>query len=302
MSSTWIVIAGDVAVGALVETGRAIGGELVAVLVGPQPAAQALAAGGVDRVVHLVGPQDAPGEAFSAAVADQVAAAAPQVVLAADRPADRALAGAVAARTGAAALGGVREVEVVDGVVQVVRDALGGVVRERLALSGPTVLVLDPGGPLGAGVPVEIAEVTAVPAAVRVVERSAAVASGPDLRSAHRVVAVGRGLRAQQDVALADQLAAALDGATACSRPMAEGVGYFPRDRYVGVSGQQLSPDLYLAAGISGQVQHMIGARGAKVVVAINTDQDAPIFRECDYGVVGDLYELLPALTAALGR
>lgn len=302
MSTTWIVVAGDPAVGALVETGRAIGGELVALVVGPASAAQAVAAGGVDRVVHVVGPQDAPDEAFAAAVAEQVAAAAPQVVLAADRPADRALAGAVAARTGAGLLGAVRQVEVVDGAVQVVRDALGGIVRERLAVAAPTVLVLDAGGPLDAGTPVEIVEVTATVAAVRVVERHAAVVSGPDLRSARRVVAVGRGLRAKDDVALAEQLAAAIDGATACSRPLAEGVGYFPRDRYVGVSGQQLAPDLYLAAGISGQVQHMVGARGARVVVAINTDKDAPILRECDYGVVGDLYELLPALTAALAR
>ncbi|MCG2799830.1 MAG: electron transfer flavoprotein subunit alpha/FixB family protein, partial [Cellulomonas sp.] len=185
---------------------------------------------------------------------------------------------------------------------QVVRDALGGIVRERLAVAAPTVLVLDAGGPLDTGTPVEIVEVTAPVAAVRVVERNAAVVSGPDLRSARRVVAVGRGLREKDDVALAEQLAAAIDGATACSRPLAEGVGYFPRDRYVGVSGQQVTPDLYLAAGISGQVQHMVGARGARVIVAINTDKDASIFRECDYGVVGDLYELLPALTAALAR
>ncbi|MBU4336408.1 MAG: electron transfer flavoprotein subunit alpha/FixB family protein [Actinobacteria bacterium] len=302
MSNTWMVVAGDPAVGALVETGRAIGGELVALVVGPTSAAQAVAAGGVDRVVHLVGPQDAPYEAFAAAVAEQIAAAAPQIVLAADRPADRALAGAVAARTGAGLLGAVRQVEVVDGAVQVVRDALGGIVRERLAVAAPTVLVLDAGGPLDTGTPVEIVEVTAPVAAVRVVERNAAVVSGPDLRSARRVVAVGRGLREKDDVALAEQLAAAIDGATACSRPLAEGVGYFPRDRYVGVSGQQVTPDLYLAAGISGQVQHMVGARGARVIVAINTDKDASIFRECDYGVVGDLYELLPALTAALAR
>ncbi|MCG2800233.1 MAG: hypothetical protein L6367_17070, partial [Cellulomonas sp.] len=146
MSNTWMVVAGDPAVGALVETGRAIGGELVALVVGPTSAAQAVAAGGVDRVVHLVGPQDAPYEAFAAAVAEQIAAAAPQIVLAADRPADRALAGAVAARTGAGLLGAVRQVEVVDGAVQVVRDALGGIVRERLAVAAPTVLVLDTGG------------------------------------------------------------------------------------------------------------------------------------------------------------
>ncbi|MBU4214974.1 MAG: electron transfer flavoprotein subunit alpha/FixB family protein [Actinobacteria bacterium] len=302
MSSTWIVVAGDPTVGTLVETGRTIGGELVALVLGPRSTAQRVACAGVDRVVWLGEPGSAPLEAFAGAAADLVAAGRPQVVLAADRAADRVLAGAVAARTGAAALGGVRQVETVDGVVQVVRDALGGIVRERLALTGPTVLVLDGGALPDEGVPAPVEEVAVTPAGVRVVEEHPAAVGGPDLHSAHRVVAVGRGLRERGDVAIAEALAVALDGATACSRPMAEGVDFFPRDRYVGVSGQRVTPDLYLAAGISGQVQHMVGARGARIVVAINTDKDAPIFRECDYGVVGDLYEVLPALTEALGR
>lgn len=83
---------------------------------------------------------------------------------------------------------------------------------------------------------------------------------------------------------------------------MAEGVGWLPKDSYVGVSGQTVKPDLYVAVGVSGQLQHMAGVREARTIVAINNDEHAPIFAHADYGVVGDLYEVLPALVTALGR
>ena len=86
----------------------------------------------------------------------------------------------------------------------------------------------------------------------------------------------------------------------ACSRPLAEGTAWLSKDRYVGVSGMHVAPDLYLAAGISGQVQHTSGMSDSKVVVAVNSDANAPIFEVADYGIVGDLYDVLPAITAAL--
>lgn len=121
-----------------------------------------------------------------------------------------------------------------------------------------------------------------------------------NLASATRVVGVGRGFGAEADLDLARAVAAKLGAELACSRPIAEGVGWMPAERYVGVSGATIAPDLYLAVGISGQVQHLVGVRGAKVVVAINKDKNAPIFAHADLGVVGDLYEVLPALVAAL--
>ncbi len=87
----------------------------------------------------------------------------------------------------------------------------------------------------------------------------------------------------------------------ACSRPIAEGVKWLPTERYVGVSGATIKPDLYLAVGISGQIQHMVGVSGAKTIVAINKDKNAPIFGQADLGVIGDLYQVVPALIDALG-
>ena len=81
---------------------------------------------------------------------------------------------------------------------------------------------------------------------------------------------------------------------------MAEGLNWLGKDRYIGVSGQHIAPDVYFAIGISGQLQHMVGARGAKAIVAINTDENALVFKEADYCLVGDLYEIVPALTEAL--
>ena len=114
------------------------------------------------------------------------------------------------------------------------------------------------------------------------------------------MVGIGRGLKAREDVALIEALAEAAGAELACSRPLAEGVDWLAKERYIGISGQHIAPELYFAIGISGQLQHMVGVRGAETIVAINSDKNAPVFAQCDYGVVGDLYQLVPALTAAL--
>ena len=121
-----------------------------------------------------------------------------------------------------------------------------------------------------------------------------------NLAAASRIVAAGRGFKAEEDLQIARDLAAALGAELACSRPLAEGTAWLSKDRYVGVSGMHVAPDLYLAAGISGQVQHTSGMSDSKVVVAVNSDANAPIFEVADYGIVGDLYDVLPAITAAL--
>ena len=121
-----------------------------------------------------------------------------------------------------------------------------------------------------------------------------------DLGTAKRVVGVGRGFAAEADLELARALAVRLGAELACSRPIAEGVNWMPTERYLGVSGATIKPDLYVAIGISGQVQHLVGVNNAKVIVAINKDKNAPVFAHADFGVVGDLYQVLPELTKSL--
>ena len=120
-----------------------------------------------------------------------------------------------------------------------------------------------------------------------------------DLSQAERIVAIGRGIKGQEHIALAQQLAAALDAELAASRPICD-AGWLPMERQVGSSGQTVAPKLYLALGISGAIQHVVGMKGARTIVAVNKDAEAPIFEIADYGITGDLFEIVPAMIAAL--
>jgi len=120
-----------------------------------------------------------------------------------------------------------------------------------------------------------------------------------DLSQAERIVAVGRGIKGQENLPVAQKLAAALGAELAASRPICD-AGWLPMERQVGSSGQTVAPKLYLALGISGAIQHLVGMKGSGTIAAINKDPDAPIFEVADYGIVGDLFEIVPALVEAL--
>jgi electron transfer flavoprotein alpha subunit len=120
-----------------------------------------------------------------------------------------------------------------------------------------------------------------------------------DLTQAERIVSVGRGIKGEEHIALAKQLAEALGAEIAASRPICD-AGWLPMDRQIGSSGQTVAPKLYLALGISGAIQHVVGMKGARTIVAINKDPEAPIFEIADYGIAGDLFEIIPAMLKEL--
>lgn len=122
-----------------------------------------------------------------------------------------------------------------------------------------------------------------------------------DLSQAERIVAVGRGIKGQEHIELARKLAAALGAELGASRPICD-AGWLPMERQVGSSGQTVAPKLYLALGISGAIQHLVGMKGSRTIVAINKDADAPIFEVADYGIVGDLFDIVPALIKELEK
>jgi electron transfer flavoprotein alpha subunit len=117
-----------------------------------------------------------------------------------------------------------------------------------------------------------------------------------DLTQAEIIVSVGRGIKEQKNIELAKALADALGGEIAASRPICD-AGWLPMDRQIGSSGQTVAPKLYLAVGISGAIQHIVGMKGARSIIAINKDAEAPIFEIADFGVVGNLFDILPLLT-----
>lgn len=122
-----------------------------------------------------------------------------------------------------------------------------------------------------------------------------------DLSAAEIIVSVGRGIKEKENIAIVEELASALGAELAASRPICDN-GWLPMERQVGSSGQTVSPKVYMAVGISGAIQHLVGMKGSKTIVAINKDANAPIFEVADYGVVGDLFEVVPALVEAVKK
>ncbi len=134
----------------------------------------------------------------------------------------------------------------------------------------------------------------------KLVDTKPKTAKGVRLSDAPVIVSFGRGVKRKEDVALIEEFAQAVGGVVGCSRPIAEDLHWLPEEQYIGLSGQKVSPKLYFACGISGQIQHLTGMRNSRIIVAINSDPKAPIFEFSDYGLVADLYQIIPALTEAL--
>jgi electron transfer flavoprotein alpha subunit len=154
-----------------------------------------------------------------------------------------------------------------------------------------------------AAAPVRAATITLDPGAIRQKPEAPfqEAKQAVDLSQAERIVAVGRGIKGQENLKIAEQLAEALGAELAASRPICD-AGWLPMDRQIGSSGQTVAPRLYVALGISGAIQHLVGMKGARTIVAINKDADAPIFEVADYGIAGDLFEVVPAMIAELKK
>ncbi len=181
----------------------------------------------------------------------------------------------------------------------------------RMVLSGNSLATYDlgpkavvsftPGTFEAPAAEARIASVSVDASPVKVTGHAEGGDSDFDLSSADYVVGVGRGFKAQDDIALAQALADKLPGgAVGCSRPVAADLKWLGEEHWIGLSGHEIKPKVYFAAGVSGQIQHVAGIRGSKLIVAINTNKDAPIFDISDYGIVGDLYQILPKITEHL--
>lgn len=297
----WLVVAEESVLPGLAEAARTLGGRVRAAVSGGRELAD-MVAGQVDEVHWFPTSQERPAESWALAVAAHLAEAGAQVVLTGNGATSRILLGHVAARLRAPLVGPVQELGVTADGLELTRLLYGGIALERDLAAGAVCVVLEgsaraatPSGPAA-----DVVEVAAVPLAVTCVSEQRRGQTGRDLGTAARVVGVGRGLRDPAYLEETGRLAEALGAEIACSRPVAEDLGWLPQDRYLGVSGRRIAPRLYLMLGIAGEVQHMIGVREAEFIVAVNTDERAPVMSASDIAVVGDLRKVVPALIRQL--
>jgi electron transfer flavoprotein alpha subunit len=183
------------------------------------------------------------------------------------------------------------------GKVRCERLMYGGAVTQAEEIEGMAIVTVPAGK--SEAVKGGVAEVITIQLAAdkkaELVETACIVREGVDLAAADKIICIGLGMDKKEDMKMAVELADALGAAIGCTRSICEERKWLPN--YIGISGETVKPSLYVAMGVSGQVQHVVGMRDAKVVVAINTNEKAPIFAAADYGIVGDMYEVVPLLT-----
>lgn len=241
-------------------------------------------------------------ESYAASLAELIAGEGAELVLVSNSTRDRCIAAKLAVRLNAGVVTDTSAVSVTeDGSVSTKRNVYGGAAEATVKGNGLTILVV-PGGVFDeqqAAQPGVLAEVAAQPEdnGVKLISVAAKQEETVDIAVAKRIVGVGRGLGSQEKLAAVESFAAKLGAEMGCTRPIAEEEHWMARSRYIGVSGATVRPDVYFALGISGQVQHIVGVIDSKLIIAINKDAKAPIFQNCDIGLVADMNKVLPQLT-----
>jgi electron transfer flavoprotein alpha subunit len=294
----------------LVTKARAMGGDVAAVALGPGATAAAadLGAHGASTVYANDDQRfaDQPGRPAAHTLKALIDRHAPSLILFPATYEGRDVAGCLQALTGSTLMANATDIEgpmrartEIFGGTKIVDVELGGP-EPKLVLIRPKSFPAEASGGAATVVPVDI--VVPDGSKATVVERHAEAASGPKLEEANVVIAGGRGLGGPEPFALLDDLAAAIGGAAVGASRAAVDAGWVPYSYQVGQTGKTVKPEVYIAAGISGALQHVVGMKGAKRIVAINKDADAPILKIADLGVVGDLFQIVPALTEEVRR
>lgn len=312
MSQIWAFSEKSELLAELLGGARGLAGEtgdsVAAVVLGPREACDAALSAGAEKVLWLGERGENMVEDYVPTLAKIVATESPRVMLIGATKTGKAVAGRLAARLGTSTIADVKrfgvEGEAVSGehlifgggAVQVEKP-VGGV---TLATAGSGIFEVAETGSAGG----DVEEVAFVEPEWRLSLREvkAKPPSSVNLAAAKRVVCIGLGVKQETDLEMINELAGLMEAEVGCTRPLAEGLDWLPRERYIGVSGAMLKPEIYVGIGVSGQVQHTVGIVDSRIVVGINKDESASIFEQADYGIVGDLYKVVPALTEALKK
>jgi electron transfer flavoprotein alpha subunit len=295
------------ALGEAVRIAARLGGEVTAVAVGPGARSLAPALAGASSLLLA---EDACASGFvleeaAAAVTQAARSARAGILLHASTSIGREIAGATAADLGTCVAADVIEVQAGGDGLSVKRPVYAGkAVATARVLRFPAVITLRPNlfSPAEGPPPVRVEALPpAGPAAARIVETIEPEQAKQDLSEADVIVSGGRGLKGPENFKLVEDLASALGGVVGASRAVCD-AGWRPHSDQVGQTGKTVSPRLYVACGISGAIQHLAGMSSSRCIVAINKDPNAPIFQVADYGLVGDVFEVIPALVAELRK
>jgi electron transfer flavoprotein alpha subunit len=315
MPGIWIAAETREQVFELLGAGRSLapdmGAALTAVVAKGSASPEECIARGADEVLLLA--ELAPGEPFGAhlpVLEQEARAASPDVILFSATARGKETAARLAARLGAGLCSACTAIsfDKASNAVVMERIAYGGAATQKLASAARPVLITVPPRSIAPAAVLDgrqgkTRELPAPPpSAVKIVERKPKEKVAKDITEARVIVCAGRGFDKKEDLTLARQLADALGGELGATRPLTEEVHWLPEDLCIGLSGVQVKPDLYVGLGVSGQVQHMTGVRGAKVVCAVNRDENAPIFALSDFGIVGNLYEVVPKIVEELKK
>ena len=319
MASVWVFIEQEgekpTALGLeLLAKGRELG-DVTAIFLGPGSDAifWTLGEHGATTVLHVDSGDRLPSAPVAAALAERVAADSPDLILLGQAYNDRDVAGRLAARLGVGVLSNASDVRLNGGGVETDHEILGGTQTATASASqGPYIVLARPksfvaaaigGGAaaVGGGAPqVERLELPEAGAAeAKIAESHIEEREGPQLGDASIVVSGGRGLGSPEAYELVEKLGKQLKAATGATRAIVD-AGWVPYAKQVGQTGKTVKPDVYIACGISGAMQHLVGMKDSKTIIAINKDADAPIFSIADLGIVGDVHKVLPKLIEAL--
>ena len=282
----------------------AVAARVTAILFGSEAEAAGAAGCGADRLLYCQPSDGAVPEDYAAAVAQEVTKEASALVIVNNTIRGRCLAGKLGVLLDTAVLTSVNALERSGEELVCCRMVYGGIAQRSEVFTKPYGVLTVGGGVFEAAA--EPAQAAVAPfeglpqGGLKRIACTPKKEGGVDLVAAKRIVDVGRGLAQEADLELCRKLAAALGAEVGCSRPVAENNKWLPKSNYMGITGVQVKPELIVALGVSGQIQHIGGINKSRVIVAVNKDKSAPIFKNADFGVVGDLYKVVPALIEKL--